>query len=223
MSTQPDARNWFLPPEVYAYVGAQVSVNKVQQSLINATRELGPAAIMQVAPDQGALLTMLVRLLGAKNAIEVGTFTGYSSLCIAQGLVDGGRLITCDLNEEWTSVAREHWEMEGIDHKIDLRIGSAIETLQAMPLDPIFDFAFIDADKISYPIYYEEILKRLRPGGLIVFDNVLLFGYVLKTDATTPEADVLRDLNERLKKDDRVDIVMLSVGDGLTLARKKTI
>ena len=222
MSNQTDMRNWLLPAEVYAYVGAQVKVNKVQESLINATQQLGPASIMQIAPDQGAFMTMLAQLMGAKNAIEIGTFTGYSSLCIARGLAQDGRLITCDVSEEWTDIAHKHWEMEGLTHKIDLRIGPALETLNSLPVDPVFDFAFIDADKLSYPSYYEEILKRLRPGGLIVFDNVLLFGYVLKKDSSTPEADVLRDLNEKLKQDNRIETVMLSVADGLTLARKKS-
>lgn len=222
MPNQVIDRNWFLPAEVHAYVGAQVCVDKVQESLIKATDDLGPAAIMQIAPDQGAFMTMLARLTGAKNAIEVGTFTGYSSLCIARGLVEDGRLITCDLNEEWTSVARKHWEMDNIAHKIDLRIGPAVETLQALALDPIFDFAFIDADKGAYPIYYEEILKRLKPGGLIIFDNVLIFGTVLEENPSNPDARVMRALNDRLKEDNRVDTVMLSIADGLTLARKKT-
>lgn len=222
MANQID-RNWFLPEKVHAYVGAQVSVDKVQQSLIKATDELGPASVMQIAPDQGAFMTMLARLISAKNAIEVGTFTGYSSLCIARGLVEDGRLITCDLSEEWTNVARKHWEMDKISHKIDLRLGSAALTLQALPLDPVFDFAFIDADKAGYPIYYEEILKRLRPGGLIVFDNVLIFGTVLEENPTNVEATIMRELNERLKEDDRVDTVMLSVADGLTLARKRAV
>lgn len=224
MSNATIDRNWFLPAEVHAYVGAQVSVDKVQESLIKATDDLGPGALIaQIAPDQGALMTMLVRLVGAKNAIEVGTFTGYSTLCIARGLAEGGRLITCDLNQEWTNIGRKHWEMDEVAHKIDLRLGNAAETLKALPLDPLFDFAFIDADKASYPVYYEEILKRLRPGGLIVFDNVLIFGTVLGTGPTSVDATVMRELNMRLKEDDRVDTVMLSVADGLTLARKKTV
>lgn len=224
MSNRTDLRNWFLPAEVHAYVGAQVIIDKVQESLINATNELGEGALIaQIAPDQGALMTMLVRLVGAKNAIEVGTFTGYSSLCIARGLPKDGRLITCDINEEWTNVARKHWALDNSAHKIDLRLGPATKTLQALPLDPVFDFAFIDADKAAYPTYYEEILKRLRPGGLIVFDNVLIFGTVLKECPTNLEARVMRELNDYLKEDDRVETVMLSVADGLTLARKKSI
>ena len=121
--SQTNVRNWFLPLEVHSYVGAQVSIDHVQESLINATHQLGQGAVIaQIAPDQGALMTMLVRLIDAKNAIEVGTYTGYSSLCIARGLVKDGCLITCDLNEKWTSIARKHWEMDDIAHKIDLQL-----------------------------------------------------------------------------------------------------
>lgn len=224
MANQTDVRNWFLPAKVHAYLSNQVSVDEIQTSLINETNALGDGAIIaQIAPDQGAFMTLLVKLINAKNAIEIGTFTGYSSLCIARGLGEDGRLITCDINEEWTKIARKHWEMDDNAHKIDLRIGSAIKTLQALPLDPVFDFAFIDADKASYPLYYEEIIQRLKPGGLIVFDNVLIFGTVLDENPTSNEAITMRELNKLLKEDDRVETVMLSVADGLTLARKRFI
>ena len=133
---------------------------------------------MQVAPEQGAFLTLLTRLVGARRAIEVGTFTGYSSLCIARGLPAGGELLCCDVSEEWTAVARRFWEKAGVADKIELRIAPAAETLRALPAREDWDLAFIDADKPGYPVYYEEILRRLRPGGLILADNVLWMGRV---------------------------------------------
>ncbi|GGL48871.1 O-methyltransferase [Planomonospora parontospora] len=193
------------------------------RELAAETREAFPHDIagMQISHDEGALLTMLVRLTGARQAVEVGVFTGYSSVCIARGLPADGRLLACDVSDEWTSIARRYWERAGLADRIDLRIAPAIETLRALPAEPYIDFAFVDADKVGYPLYYEELVPRLRPGGLIVLDNVLRAGRVLDP-ACEDEADVaMRRMNETVVADDRVDSVMLPVRDGVTLARRR--
>jgi caffeoyl-CoA O-methyltransferase len=179
------------------------------------------AAGMQISHDEGALLTMLVRMVGARNAIEVGVFTGYSSICIARGLPADGHLLACDVSAEWTSVARRYWERAGLTDRIELKLAPAGETLRALPIGPTVDFAFIDADKVGYPVYYEELVTRLRPGGLIVLDNVLREGRVVDP-AAQDEADVtIRKVNDAIAIDDRVDSVMLPVRDGVTLARRR--
>nr|WP_254552870.1 class I SAM-dependent methyltransferase [Kitasatospora sp. MMS16-BH015] len=196
--------------------------DQVLSELAERTREVtGQAAWMQVSADEGALLTMLVQMLGAKYAVEVGVFTGYSSLCIARGLGEGGRLLACDTSAEWTAVGQEYWERAGVADRIDLRIAPALDTLRALPDEPHIDIAFIDADKQSYPAYYEEILRRLRPGGVIVLDNVLLGGRSLDPAYQQEQHLAMRGLNEFIAADDRVDAVMLSVRDGVTLARKR--
>ena len=182
-------------------------------------RELGGQAGMQITKDEGELLTMLVRLTGARQAVEVGTFTGYSSICIARGLPDDGHLLCCDVSEEWTSIARRYWERAGVAGKIELRIAPAVETLQALPAEPSLDFAFIDADKVGYPAYVEEILPRLRPGGLMVLDNMLRDGRVL--DPGERRRPRHRRAQRALVADDRVDVVLLPVRDGVSLARKR--
>jgi caffeoyl-CoA O-methyltransferase len=182
-------------------------------------RELARQSRMQISHDEGELLTMLVRLTGAKQAVEVGTFTGYSSICIARGLPADGHLLCCDVSEEYTSVARRYWERAGVTDKIELRIAPAVETLQALPAEPTLDFAFIDADKIGYASYVAEIVPRLRPGGLMVLDNMLWSGKVL--DPQDDDARAVADLNSALVADDRVDVVLLPVRDGVSLARKR--
>jgi caffeoyl-CoA O-methyltransferase len=179
------------------------------------------ASGMQISADEGALLTMLVRLTGARNAVEVGTFTGYSSICIARGLADGGRLLACDVSGEWTDVARRYWAEAGVEDRIDLRLAPAVETLAALPAEQTVDFAFVDADKESYPTYYEELVGRLRPGGLVVLDNVLLGGRVLDEAEQGERAQIMRSVNDRVAADDRVDAVMLPVRDGVTVARRR--
>jgi caffeoyl-CoA O-methyltransferase len=176
------------------------------------------AAGMQISHDEGALLTMLVRLTGVTNAVEVGTFTGYSSICIARGLRPGGRLVACDVSEEWTAVARDYWQRAGLTDRIELRIAPALTTLRALPPDPVIDFAFVDADKTGYPDYYDELVPRLRPGGLMVFDNVLRGGRVLDPGDDADRA--VAGLNDRIVTDERVDSVMLPVRDGVTLIRR---
>ena len=182
-------------------------------------RELGGQSRMQISHDEGELLTMLVRLTGARQAVEVGTFTGYSSICIARGLPSDGHLLCCDVSEEYTSVAQRYWERAGVTDLVELRIAPAVETLRALPSEPHLDFAFIDADKTGYPAYVEEILPRLRPGGLMVLDNMLRDGRVLAPESDDDRA--IHALNEALVADDRVDVVLLPVRDGVSLARKR--
>ncbi|MEU8975143.1 DUF2218 domain-containing protein [Streptomyces monashensis] len=187
-----------------------------------ATREAaGDAAHMQVSSDEGALLTMLTRLTGARFAVEVGVFTGYSSLCIARGLADGGRLLACDVSEEWAAVGRPYWERAGVADLIDLRIAPALETLRALDAEPVIDIAFIDADKDNYPAYYEEIVRRLRPGGLVVLDNVFLGGRVLDPAYQEARHLAMRGLNDMITRDERVHSVMLPVRDGVTIAQRR--
>jgi predicted O-methyltransferase YrrM len=196
--------------------------DELLREVIAGTREAtGGQAGMQISHDEGALLTMLVRLAGAKNAVEIGTFTGYSAICIARGLAEGGRLLACDVSEEWTSIARSNWEKAGVADRIDLKIAPAIETLRALPADFAIDFAFIDADKRSYPGYYEEVVRRTRPGGVIVLDNVLRSGLVLDPAVTDPATATIRELNAQIAEDTRVDAVMLPLRDGVTVIRKR--
>lgn len=182
-------------------------------------RDLARQSGMQISHDEGELLTMLVRLTGARRAVEVGTFTGYSSICVARGLPSDGHLLCCDVSEEYTSVARRYWERAGVADKIELRIAPAVETLSSLPSEPYLDFAFIDADKTGYASYVEEILPRLRPGGLMVLDNMLWHGDVL--DPESDDGRAVAELNAALVADDRVDVVLLPVRDGVSLARRR--
>jgi caffeoyl-CoA O-methyltransferase len=210
-------------PAVADYVLANsTQPDDLLRELVTETREAtGGRAGMQVSHDEGALLTMLVRLAGAKQAVEIGTFTGYSSTCIARGLADGGRLLACDVSEEWTSIARGYWAKAGVADRIDLKIGPAIETLRALPEDFAIDFAFIDADKDGYPAYYEEVVRRLRPGGVIALDNVLLGGRVLDPAFKDAHHATMRRLSAQIAADERVDAVMLPLRDGVTVVRKR--
>jgi len=179
---------------------------------------------MQIAPEQGQLMGLLARLVGARQAIEVGVFTGYSSLCVAQALPADGRLVACDVNAEWTAVARRYWAEAGVSDRVELRLAPAIQTLQSL-LDNgeagQFDFAFIDAHKPEYTDYYELILELLRPGGLVAVDNVLWSGRVADPADQTEDTVAIRAFNERLATDDRIDLSVVPIGDGLTLARKR--
>jgi caffeoyl-CoA O-methyltransferase len=217
-----DPKSFFLTPAAHRYLldhGGAPDV--VQQALIERTAALGAIAGMQVSPEQGAFMTVLTRVVGARRAIEVGTFTGYSALCIARGLPDDGRLLCCDVSEEWTAVGREAWADAGVAERIDLRIAPAAETLAGLPVEPAYDLAFIDADKQSYPRYYEEILRRMRPGGVILVDNVLWGGAVFDPTAADADTVAIRAFNDLVAADERVDSVMLPIGDGLTLARTR--
>ena len=206
-----------------AYLTAHSSPpDAVLRELANETAELYPNETgLAIAPEQGTLMTLLTQIAGAVSAIEIGTFTGYSSICIARGLAASGRLLCCDISAEWTSVARKYWEKAGLADRIELRLGPAIDTLRSLPDEEIFDLAFIDADKPNYRHYYEEILTRLRPNGLILFDNVLWMGQVLDTSTNDESTRAIQELNDFLPTDRRVEVVMLAISDGLTIVRKR--
>jgi caffeoyl-CoA O-methyltransferase len=183
-----------------------------------------PAAGMQISPEQGQFMALLVRLLGARRCLEVGTFTGYSALACALALPPDGRLVTLDISPEWTAIARRHWLEAGVADRIELRLGPAAGSLLALLAEGAadsFDFAFIDADKTGYDGYYERVLQLVRPGGLIALDNVLWSGRVADPNAQDADTIALRALNRKLHADPRVDLSMLPLGDGLTLARRR--
>ena len=196
-------------------------VDEVLADLQAETAALGPIAGMQVGPDQGQLLTLLTRIAGARRAVEVGTFTGYSSLCIARGLEPGGTLLCCDVSEEWTALARRAWARAGLDDRIELRIAPAIETLRALPAAADIDLVFIDADKPGYVSYWDELVPRVRPGGLLLADNVLWSGRIADPEADDANAVALRAFNDHVAADDRVEVAMLPAYDGLTIAHKR--
>jgi predicted O-methyltransferase YrrM len=183
-----------------------------------------PSSSCQISAEQGQFMGLLMHLLGARRTIEIGVYTGYSAWAVAQALPEDGRVVACDINEEWTSVARRYWREAGVDHKIDLRLGPALATLDGLIANGQagrFDFVFIDADKTNYLNYYERALTLLRPGGLIGVDNVLWYGRVIDASFDDPDTRAIRAFNERLHNDDRVWLSMLPVRDGLTLAGKK--
>jgi len=207
---------------LHAYILAhRTPDDDVLRELQEETARLGDRARMQIAPDQGTFLRLLVSALGARRAVEVGTFTGMSSICIARGLGPEGRLLCCDVSEEWTAIARRYWARAGLADRIELRLGPAADTLRALPLEPVFDFGFIDADKAGYLVYYEEILQRLRPGGLVAVDNVLWSGDVVRKEKQDADTEAIRGFNDVVAADARVDSVILPLADGLTLARKR--
>jgi len=216
-------KSFFLSPEIHEYlVGHVEPIDDVQRWLIDETRSrIGDLSMMQISPEQGAFMTLLTRIVGARRAVEVGTFTGYSALSIARGLADGGRLLCCDVSEEWTDIAREGWARAGVEASIDLRIAPAIETLQALPADEEIDLAFIDADKVSYASYYEEILARLAPSGVILVDNTLWSGSVVDDSRDDDDTRAIRAFNDMVASDERVESVILTIGDGLTIIRRR--
>ena len=215
-------KSFFLTKPVHDYLVAHAPpLDDVQRDLIAETEALGGISMMQIAPEQGAFMTLLTRLIGARRAIEVGTFTGYSAISIARGLSDDGTLLCCDVNEEWTAIARKYWERAGVDDKIELRIAPAIETLRSLPAGEQFNLAFIDADKPNYPHYYEEVLARLRRNGVILVDNTLWGGAVADSKATDDNTNAIRAFNDAVAADDRVESTILTVGDGLTLILKR--
>ena len=189
-------------------------------ALAERTAELGDVSAMQIGADQGALLTTLTRMVDARLAVEVGTFTGYSSICIARGLAEGGRLLCCDVSEEWTSIAREAWAEAGVDDRIDLVIGPAADTLAQLDATPV-DLAFIDADKGGYRTYLDLLLPKLAPNGVIVVDNVLWSGTVVEPDQDDGNRTALREFNDHVAERDDVDVAMLTVGDGVSLITKR--
>ena len=208
---------------LYAYMH-RVSLREsdVQRRLREETAAL-EYSMMQISPEQGQLMRMLTGLVGARRAIEVGVFTGYSALCVALALPEDGELIACDVSEEWTAIAQRYWDEAGVAARIRLELAPAGETLDALVGEGRageFDIAFIDADKTGYDLYYERCLELLRPGGLVLIDNVLWGGSVADENDTSEDTLALRALNEKLRDDARVELCMLPVGDGLTLARK---
>jgi len=205
------------------YVAAHARESEAAQRLRAETAKL-PQAGMQIGADQAAFLALLVRSSGAKRCIEIGTFTGYSALAIAAALPKDGHLVCCDISEEWTSIARRHWSAAGVSGRIDLRIAPAVDTLKnllARGEAGNFDFAFIDADKSGYDAYYEACLKLLKPGGLIALDNMLWSGRVVSPDHHDTDTDAIRALNTKISNDVRVESVLLTIGDGVMLARRK--
>jgi caffeoyl-CoA O-methyltransferase len=219
----PDIRTLPVTAELIDYAVAHGSwpVDEVLEGLQAETAALGPVAGMQVGPDEGQLLTLLTRVVDARRAVEVGTFTGYSSLCIARGLAPGGSLLCCDVSEEWTGIGRRAWERAGVADRIELRIAPAIETLRALPAGEPIDLVFIDADKPGYVSYWEELVPRVRPGGLLLADNVLWSGEIANPERTDQNTEALRAFNDRVAADDRVEAAVLPAFDGLTIARKR--
>jgi caffeoyl-CoA O-methyltransferase len=206
-----------LTDEIGKYLVRHSRQDDVLAAVARETAEM-PSAGMMSTPDEAALLTMLARLMGARRALEVGTFTGYGAISIARGLADGGRLTVLELREEFADIARRNLELAGLADRVDFILGPAEESLAAMPEEPEFDFVYLDADKTGYPGYYDLLLPRIVPGGLLLIDNVLLRGAVL--DPQDERSRTVDDLNNRITADDRVDSVMVLVADGLTLARK---
>jgi predicted O-methyltransferase YrrM len=206
------------PRKLLAYVVAVgVRESAVQRRLRAATRRM-PSGGMQIGPEQAALMQLLVRAIGARRCIEIGTFTGYSALAVALALPPGGRIVCCDVSEEWTSIARKYWALASVSGKIQLKLAPALETLKK--LKGPFDFAFIDADKTNYQNYYERCLKLVRRGGLIAIDNTLWYGSVIDPRDRTEDALAIRAFNRKLHRDRRVEISLIPIGDGLTLALK---
>ena len=215
------ARNFLLSDALDAYVRAHTEPpDPIARDLIAETAAL-PMAGMQIGPDEAGLLALLVRISGARDLIEVGTFTGYSSLAMASALPEGGRLLCCDVSAEWTAIARRYWRRAGVANRIELRLAPAIETLRALPAGPQFDLAFLDADKERYPDYFAELVPRLRPGALLLADNVLWSGAVVD-DADGRESTAgLRRFNQLAVDDDRLETVLLPAFDGLSISRRR--
>lgn len=220
MTTAAEFKSIVLTSPIYRYLLEQADPpTAVQRQLIDRTEALGGPAEMQIPHEQGVFLTLLAQLTGARTIVEVGTFTGYSTLCLAMGLPAGGKVITCDLSEEWTRIAQDAWQQAGVADRIELRIGAAAETLRALPAEPEIDLVFLDADKTGYLDYWEQLVPRVRPGGVLLADNVLYGGEAADPD-TTGNAAAIREFNERVRGDGRVASVLLPIADGLTIARK---
>jgi caffeoyl-CoA O-methyltransferase len=213
-----------LPDDLQAYL---VKVGTREPEILRRLREETaplPMHDMQIAPEQGALMQLLVELVGATRCLELGTFTGYSSLAVALAMPPHGRIVCCDVSEEWTSIAHRYWAEAGVADKVDLRLGPALDTLDALLGEGqagSFDFAFLDADKENYPAYYERIVELLRPGGLLAIDNVFGGGRIADSSRRDANLEAIRSLNERVATDERVTIALVPISDGLTLARKR--
>jgi caffeoyl-CoA O-methyltransferase len=216
-------RSFFVPEELQGYLlSSSTPADDILEELARETANLGSISQMQIAPDQGRFLSVLTAAIGARRVIEVGTFTGYSALCLARGLAPGGRLQCFDVSDEWTSIARRYWDRAGVADRIELTLGPAADSLAALAPEPVVDMAFVDADKPGYPEYVELLLPRLRPGGLLLLDNTLRGGHVLPSYPATDEGTlVMIELNKALANDSRVEVVMLPIADGVTIARKR--
>ena len=204
--------------EVVDYLARHARQDEVLERVARETSEM-PLAQMATTPDEAGLLTMLARLVGARRALELGTFTGYGAIAIARGLAGDGRLTCLELDEDYAEIARRNLEDAGVAERVEIIVGPALESLRALPAEPTFDYVFLDADKTGYPDYYEEIVPRLLPGGLLLIDNVLLRGRV--TDPQDERERIMDALNERVTGDERVDSVMVLVADGLTFVRRR--
>lgn len=216
-------KNFLLDDRLHAYIAAHTTaVDEVAGELITETAALGGVAGMQISPEQGALMALLTRAIGASNAIEIGTFTGFSALCIARALPPApqGRLLCCDISTEWTSIGERYWDRAGVSDRIELRLGPAAETLRALPNEEQFDIGFIDADKEGYRTYYQELLPRMHPNGLILVDNVLWSGAVADESSTGETVEEIRGFNDLVAADPRVESTILTVADGLTIIRR---
>ncbi|MGD9985953.1 O-methyltransferase [Pseudonocardia sp.] len=208
--------------ELYDYLLAHVTPpDQVLEDLIAETATLGSEARFQVSVDEGAFLALLTALAGVRTALEIGTFTGYSSICIARNLAPGGRLTCVDESEEWTSIARRHWAAAGVADRIELRLGRALDILRALPVEPVYDLVFLDADYLNQSLYWEEVVPRVRPGGLVLVDNVLYHARVIDPTDTADTTEAVRALNARIRGDERVDATMIHIADGLTIVRKR--
>jgi len=217
-------KSQFLGPALADYVTRQAGpVDTLLTELAEQTAALGEVAGMQISPEQGVFMHLLAELMRPEFAIEIGTFTGYSAICMARGLAPGGRLLCCDLSEEWTAVARSYWERAGLTDRIELRLGPALETVRSLPARPRIDLAFIDADKTGYADYWAELVPRMRPGGVILVDNVLWSGKVVEPTVADADTAALREFNAMVCADERVERVLLPLADGLTMARRLEI
>ena len=214
----------FVQEDIHNYI---LSVTLREPELLQRLREetaSHPMSRMQIAPEQGQFMALLVQMLGAKKTLEIGVFTGYSSLSVALALPPDGKIVACDVSEDWTNVARRYWKEAGVEHKIDLHLAPAVETLSQLLADGeagTFDFAFLDADKDNYDTYYELLLPLLRPGGTIAIDNVLWSGRVIDSEVNDADTVALKELNQKLHHDERISLSMLPIADGLTLAVKR--
>jgi caffeoyl-CoA O-methyltransferase len=216
------ARSWVVDDRIGDYAAAHTTPpDDVVRDLRAATLEVaGQWAMMQIGDDQARLMEVVARATGARRAVEIGTFTGYSALAVARGMGPDGHLLCCDVSEEWTAVARTHWEQAGVSDRIELRIGPALDTLRSLPVEPTFDLAFVDADKTGYLDYFHELVPRLRVGGLLLADNTLQRGQVVDPAVTDESVVAIRTFNDAVLADDRVVSVLLPVGDGLTFIQK---
>ncbi|MBX6388049.1 MAG: O-methyltransferase [Frankia sp.] len=215
-----DQKSTYMDAGILRYLRAHTTPPDDVLSDLAAETAALPEAEMQIPPEQGTLLTILTSVVAPERAIEIGTFTGYSALCIARGLPAGGRLLCLDVSEEWTAIAQRYWKIAGVDDRVELRIGPAADTLAELPAEPTFGLAFLDADKPSYITYYELLIPRMLPGGLILVDNVFQYGEITDVNSSNPSVQAIRRFNDHVGADHRVQSVMVPIADGLTIVRR---